>query len=51
MAFTEVLCFGLSPALMDKGVKMPLAGHRRPRKRWEAGGEHRDTLDAKTRPR
>ena len=33
MAFTAVLCFGLSPALMDKGAKMPPAGRRRPHKR------------------
>ena len=26
MAFTAVLCFGLSPALPDMGAKMPPAG-------------------------
>ena len=51
MAFTAVLLFGVRSALLDTGEKMPPAGHRRPRKRREAGGEHRDTLDAKTRPR
>lgn len=42
MALTEVLCFGLSPALLDMGVKMPLAGRRMAYKRREAGGEYRD---------
>ena len=42
MAFTAVLCFGLSPALMDKGAKMPLAGRRTAHKRREDGGGYRD---------
>lgn len=50
MAFTAVLCFGLSPALLDMGAKMPLAGRGTAHKRREAAGEYRDTLDAKNPP-
>ena len=42
MAFTAGLRFGLSPALMDKGVKMPPAGRRTAHKRREVAGEYRD---------
>ena len=42
MAFTEVLCFGLSPALLDTGAKMPPAGRRMAHKRQEAAGEYED---------
>ena len=58
MAFTAVLCFGLSPALMDKGVKMPPAGRRTAHKRRIVCREYRDTgghpggnRGAKSRPR
>ena len=50
MAFTAVLCFGLSPALLATGAKMPLGGHRRPHKRREAGGEYRDIAARAGRP-
>ena len=42
MAFTEVLCFGLYPALMDTGAKTPPAGRRMAHKRRESAGEYRD---------
>lgn len=42
MAFTAVFRFGLSPALLDMGVKMPLAGRRTAHKRREGGGGYRD---------
>ena len=42
MAFTAVLRFGLSPALLATGAKMPPAGRRTAHKRREAVGEYRD---------
>lgn len=42
MAFTAVLCFGLSPALLDTGEKKPPAGHRMAHKRLESAGEYKD---------
>lgn len=50
MAFTAVLCFGLSPALLATGVKMPPAGHRRPHKRRNVRGEYGDTAAHAVRP-
>lgn len=43
MAFTAVLCFGLSTALLETGAKMPPAGRRRPHKRRGAAGGYRGT--------
>ena len=42
MAFTAVLRFGFSPALLDTGAKIPPAGRRTAHKRREAAGEYRD---------
>ena len=42
MAFTAVLRFGLSPALLATGAKMPPVGHRTAHKRRGAAGEYRD---------
>lgn len=43
MALTAVLRFGISPALLVTGEKMPPAGHGRPRKRRIICREYRDT--------
>ena len=50
MAFTAVLCFGISPALLDIGAKMPPAGPWRAYKRRKVGGEYRDTGGCVGRP-
>lgn len=42
MAFTAVLCFGISPALLDADAKMTPAGRRTAHKRRETAGEYRD---------
>ena len=42
MAFTAVFVFGLSPALLATGAKMPPTGRRTAHKRREATGEYRD---------
>ena len=49
MAFAEVLRFYLFPVPLDTSTKMPPAGHRRPHKRREAGGEYWD-MDGKKNP-
>lgn len=50
MAFTAVLRFGLSPALLATGAKMPPAGRRTAHKRREDAGEYRDIAAHAGRP-
>ena len=50
MAFTAVLLFGLSPALLDTGVKMPPASLWRAYKRRNVRGEYRDIAAHDGRP-
>src|SRR5699024_4833427 len=50
MAFTAVLIFYLSSALLATGVKMPPAGRRMAHKRREVAGGCRDTAAHAGRP-
>lgn len=50
MAFTAGLRFGISPALLATGAKMPPAGRRRPHKRRVAARGCRDMGKIKPAP-
>lgn len=50
MAFAEVLFFEVCSTLLDTSAKMPPADRRRPHKRREATGGHRDMGKRKPAP-